>query len=117
VRRRELLGAAIVVLGLALNAGARARTPPEASDAASAEAKKRAVDAGADAASAKRDADYIAARKKCDAFKGEVKASCVGNTKARFGKDLYERERPTIWNGVPNGMSLSRRSNSFFTTA
>lgn len=106
-----------IAIGLALSAGAMAQAPAERPAAPGAETKKRAGDARPDADAAKRDADYAAAKDKCNAFTGEVKVNCLGNAKARFGKDSYERVRPMIWNGLPSGMSLSRRSNSFFTTA
>jgi hypothetical protein len=75
-----------IALGLALGTGAMAQTPAEAQAAASAATKKKGADARSDADSAKRDADYAAAREKCNVFAGEVKASCVGNAKARFDR-------------------------------
>ena len=112
VNGRGLLGVAAIAIGLALGARGMAQAPAEAPAAPDAATTKKAADA-----SAKRDADYAAAKEKCNAFTGEVKANCLGNANARFRKEPYERARPTIWNGLPSGMSLSRRSNSFFTTA
>jgi hypothetical protein len=49
-------------------------------------ASEKGADARKDAAADKRAADYAVAREKCDVFAGEVKANCLGNAKARFGK-------------------------------
>jgi hypothetical protein len=39
-----------------------------------------------DAAQDKRDADYAAAKERCDALAGDAKTQCVNAAKARFGK-------------------------------
>ena len=43
-------------------------------------------EAKTDAASDKRDADYLVATQKCDALAGDAKSSCVSMAKAKFGK-------------------------------
>ena len=49
-------------------------------------AEKKIVAAQKDAASDKRDADYVVAKEKCDTLAGNPKDVCVSNAKARFGK-------------------------------
>ena len=39
-----------------------------------------------DASQEKRDADYAAAKERCDVLAGDAKAQCVNEAKARFGK-------------------------------
>lgn len=43
-------------------------------------------EASRDAEQDKRDAEYKVAAQKCDALAGDVKASCMSDAKARFGK-------------------------------
>lgn len=51
---------------------------------ADAKAGTKISDARADASDAKRTANYKVALEKCDAFAGDVKATCVKNAKAQF---------------------------------
>jgi hypothetical protein len=53
---------------------------------AEAKANKEVREAVADAAGARRDADYQVAKEKCDALAGQPKDNCVADAKARFGK-------------------------------
>jgi hypothetical protein len=39
-----------------------------------------------EAASDKRDADYVVAKEKCDVFSSDAKSHCMNEAKARFGK-------------------------------
>ena len=59
-----------------------AKTSAQATD----KAIEKSADARKDAAAAKRDADYVVAKEKCDAFAGDAKGSCLSEAKARFGK-------------------------------
>ena len=59
-----------------------AKTSAKATD----KANEKSADARKDAAAAKRDADYVVAKEKCDAFAGDAKSSCLSEAKARFGK-------------------------------
>jgi len=86
VNRPGLAGAAAITVGLVLGAGAIAQTPAEERAAPGTAAKKKDVDARTVTGSARREAAYAAAREKCNAFAGEVKANCLGNAEARFDK-------------------------------
>ncbi len=57
----------------------------ETSVKASNKAREQGADVRKDAASAKRDADYVAAKERCDAFAGNAKTHCLNEAKARFG--------------------------------
>jgi len=48
---------------------------------------KEIGEAKKDAAADKRDANYDVAAEKCDALKGDAKASCIADAKAKFGKN------------------------------
>jgi hypothetical protein len=56
----------------------------------SAKASGKASDASAaarkDAMADKRDADYLVAKEKCDAFASDAKTTCLNEAKVRFGK-------------------------------
>lgn len=53
---------------------------------ADAKARPSGSDARADAEADKRDAEYAAARNRCDILSGDAKDSCVADLKLRFGK-------------------------------
>lgn len=49
-------------------------------------ANKKGVEARRDAATEKRNAEYVVAREKCDKFAGDAKAVCVEDARVRFGQ-------------------------------
>lgn len=53
---------------------------------ADAKAGRKANEAVADAKEDKRDADFKAAKERCDAMSGDAKDRCVAEAKAKFGK-------------------------------
>ncbi len=53
---------------------------------AAAKADGKAADARIDAMEESRDADYDAAKERCDSFAGDRKDACVAEAKARFSK-------------------------------
>lgn len=52
---------------------------------ASSQANDRVSEARIDAAQAKRKADYLAARERCDTYSGDAKQRCVADAKYQFG--------------------------------
>lgn len=64
---------------------ARADTNKAVSQARGKEAE-RVAEARKDAAEEKREADYAVARERCDKFAGDVKARCLDDAKAKYGK-------------------------------
>jgi len=66
-------------------AKADAKADAKVSDARS-EARGTATNARENAAENKRDADYKAAKERCDSYSGDAKDRCVEEAKARFGK-------------------------------
>jgi len=63
------------------NATAREKTGD-----ANAAAREKTAEARKDAVADKRDADYAVAKEKCDAYAGDVKATCIKDAKARYGQ-------------------------------
>ena len=53
---------------------------------ADAKAAEKTSEARTDANDAKRDADYAAAKEKCDSFAGTAKDDCIANAKMKYGK-------------------------------
>lgn len=87
----RVLGAMAIAVGPAFGIGTIAQTLPETHATASTETKKKDADARRNADAAKREADYAAAKEKCNVFTGDVKINCVNNAKARFDRQ-YESD-------------------------
>jgi hypothetical protein len=95
------ISAIAIAMGLAFSAGAMAQgmskdpypsekgggmstgtsTPTQGKDNAN-----MGADSRKDAQSDKGDADYAAAKGKCDALAGDAKSTCMSEAKARYGK-------------------------------
>jgi hypothetical protein len=98
------INAIAIAMGLAFSAGAMAQMSPGAmskeqdksvkdSMAADTSANAKsdannmgAADARKDSQSDKRDADYSAAKEKCDALADDAKSNCMNQAKALYGK-------------------------------
>ena len=95
------ISAIAIAMGLAFSAGAMAQGmskepyPSEKGSMAvgtststkgNENAKEMGADSRKDVQSDQGDADYIAAKEKCETLAGDAKGTCMSDAKARFGK-------------------------------